>query len=168
MWVASRHNRQWGFCVLWLTGSRMLILLEAIRYADSDYQFVADKQLASWLLFQRTHVTTRLPSFARPTLWMFHFSSTELGRKWTWPTPWRAATSHIFFVRMDNQFANENLPHIFVDRLVATWLIDKKYVENGHVCQVENPFLDLLPSSPGNSITVHRLSDVSTNPMQAL
>ena len=36
--------------------------------------------------------------------------------------PWPATSCHIFFVRMDNQFANENLPDIFVDHLVATWL----------------------------------------------
>jgi hypothetical protein len=62
---------------------------------------------------------------------MFHLWWTELGRKWTWPTHWRASSSHIFIVRMDNRFVNENLPYIFVDRLVATWRMDKKCVENG-------------------------------------
>ena len=97
-------------CVWWRTGSRMLMLLEAVHYADTDVQFVAEIQRASSLLFQRTHETTGLPSFARP---VNHFSSTELGRKLTWPSPWRAAICHIFFVRTDSQFANENSLDIF-------------------------------------------------------
>ena len=128
-------------CVLWLTGSRMLMLLEAVRYADTDVQFVAEIQCAWCLLFQRTHETTRLPSFAMPVLWMFHFSASELRRRWTWRTRWRAASCHIFFVRMDNQFANEKLPDIFVDHLVATWLMDKKCAEIGMSVRRKNGFL---------------------------
>jgi hypothetical protein len=46
----------------------MLMLLEAVRYAETGVQFVTDIQRASWLFFQRTHATTRLPSFAMPTM----------------------------------------------------------------------------------------------------
>jgi len=115
--------------------------------------------------FLWTHETTRLSFFARPVLWMFHFSSTELGREWTWFTPWRAASLHIFFVRMDNQFANENLPDILWTILSPHDLWIRNALRMVMSVRWKKRFLGLLPSSPGNYLTVHRLSDVSTNPM---
>jgi hypothetical protein len=58
----------------------------------------------------------------------FTLQSTELERSWTWSTPWCATSCHIFFVWMDNQFANENFTEIFVRHLVTTWILCKKCV----------------------------------------
>jgi hypothetical protein len=85
-------------------------------------------QRAPCLLVQRTHATPPLFSFGRPVLWMLYFRSTELGRSWTWSTPWSATSCHIFFVWMDNPFANENFTEIFLCHFAATWLVYKKCV----------------------------------------
>jgi len=77
---------------------------------------------------------TAIVFFGRPVLWMLHFQWTELGGNWTWSAPWSATSSHISFLRVDNEFANENFTEIFVRHFAATWLVYKKCVQNGHVC----------------------------------
>ena len=88
----------------------------------------AEIQRAPCLLVQRTHTTPPLFSFGRPMLWMLYFQSTELGYNRTWSAPWNATSCHIFFLRMDNQFANENFTEIFVCHFAATWLVYKKCI----------------------------------------
>jgi hypothetical protein len=42
--------------------------------------------------------------------------------------PWNATSRHIFFMRMDNQLANENFTELFMSQFAATWFVYKKRV----------------------------------------
>ena len=50
------------------------------------------------------------------------------GMQLDWSAPWNATSCHIFLLRMDNQFVNENLTEIFVCHFATTWLVYKKCV----------------------------------------
>jgi hypothetical protein len=95
---------------------------------------------------------------------MLYLQSTELGHKWTSSTLWRATSCHIFFICMDNQFANENFMEILPP----------------HDLWIRNTFRTVMFVRWKNSFLVHIhvlrvfpwlltiLFDLSTNPMYAL
>ena len=121
-------SQRYSLCRLVTQVHMRMPFLEAVPYAQTKSTLPSEIQPASCLLVQRTHVTPPLFSFGRPMLWMLYFHSTELGRSWTWSAPWNATSSHIFLLRMDNQFANENFTEIFVRHFATTWLMYKKCV----------------------------------------
>ena len=111
----------------------LFVSVSSHGYATSQNNFIhtnvtlpAEIPRAPCLLVQWIHVTLLLFSFGRPMLWMLYFQSTGLGCSWTWSAPWNATSCHIFLLRMDNQFANENFTEIFVHHFAATWLVYKK------------------------------------------
>ena len=61
-------------------------------------------------------------------LWKGKAVNAELGRCWTRSAPWNATSCHIFLLRMDNQFVNENFTEIFVRHFAAMWFVYKKSV----------------------------------------
>jgi hypothetical protein len=67
---------------------------------------------------------------------------------------------------LDDEIANEILPE-FVYHLITTHLVDKEFIEDGHIYEVEKQFLHSPSSSLGSFITVHPC-DLSTNPVWAL
>jgi hypothetical protein len=103
-----------ALCVWWFRSVRVcLISFEAVNYAQTNVTFLAEIKHAPGLLLQRTHATPALFSFGMPMLWILYFQSTELGGKWCWSTVWNATICQIFFMRMDNKFANEKFTEMF-------------------------------------------------------
>jgi hypothetical protein len=92
--------------VYWLTLKHICRSSKKLA-AQTNVTLPAEMQRASCLLVQWKHAELPLIFFGRPMLWMLYFHSTMLGCVWTWSTPWSATSSHIFFLRMDNQFANK-------------------------------------------------------------
>ena len=101
--LAPPQNQHYCLCLATQVHTCMPFL-EAVHYAQTDI----------------THTTASLFSFRRPVLGMFDFQSTELGRSWTWSALLRATSCHISFLRMDNQFANDNFTEIFVRHFATT------------------------------------------------
>jgi len=87
MWVASRQNRQRGFCVLWLTGFHACwCYWKQFAMLKPTCNLMPTNSMLRVCFFNEymwQHVCF-------PFLGQRHESSTELGRKWTWPTPWPA------------------------------------------------------------------------------